>query len=119
MCYSTAIKLVLLCSLVFSSCAKAQRLESNARPPISTQNNQITSIPVDVLLGGGILLQARVNDSGPLQFALDSAIDGKPAFNFTLDKLYQMFKQEGQEYVFSILRIQKRVQIKIKLRRLV
>jgi hypothetical protein len=72
MCFSTAIKLVLLCSLVLSSCAKAQRLENSATPPISKQNNQITSIPVDVLLGGGVLLQARVNDSGPLQFALDS-----------------------------------------------
>jgi hypothetical protein len=47
------------------------------------------------------------------------SIDGKPAFDFTLDKLYQMFKQEGQEYLFSILRNQKRLQFKIKLRRLV
>ena len=66
------LNLVLLCSLTFSSCGKAERLGNSATPPISTPNNQLTSIPVGVLLGGGILLQARVNDSGPLQFALDS-----------------------------------------------
>jgi len=33
----------------------------------------VASLPAEILLGGGILLQARVNGSGPYTFALDSA----------------------------------------------
>ncbi|HEY3170808.1 MAG TPA: aspartyl protease family protein [Thermoanaerobaculia bacterium] len=33
----------------------------------------VASVPAETLLGGGILLQARVNGSGPHTFALDSA----------------------------------------------
>jgi hypothetical protein len=33
----------------------------------------VASFPAEVLLGGGILVQARVNGSGPYTFALDSA----------------------------------------------
>jgi len=69
--HSTVLRLLVFCTLIVSSCVKAQRLESHA-PRVSTSNNQITSIPADVLLGGGILLQARVNNSASLWFALDS-----------------------------------------------
>jgi PDZ domain/Aspartyl protease len=33
----------------------------------------VASIPAEILLGGGIVLQARLNGSGPYTFALDSA----------------------------------------------
>jgi PDZ domain/Aspartyl protease len=33
----------------------------------------VASLPAEILLGGGILVQARVNGSGPYTFALDSA----------------------------------------------
>jgi len=70
MYHSTVFRLLAVCTLIISSCAKAQRLENRASP-ISTSNSKITSIPADVLLGGGILLQASVNNSEPLWFALD------------------------------------------------
>jgi PDZ domain/Aspartyl protease len=71
MYHLTAFRLLTVCALIASSCAKAQRLE-NRPPPTSTSDSQIATIPADVLLGGGLLLQARVNDSEPLWFALDS-----------------------------------------------
>jgi hypothetical protein len=42
-----------------------------AKPPDSA--GAVASLPAEILLGGGILLQARVNGSGPYTFALDSA----------------------------------------------
>lgn len=71
MYHLTALRLLVFCALIISSCAKSQRVGSHS-PPVSTSNNQTTSIPADILLGGGILLQARVNNSEPLWFALDS-----------------------------------------------
>jgi len=42
-----------------------------AKPP--ERAGVVASLPAEILLGGGILVQARVNGSGPYTFALDSA----------------------------------------------
>ncbi|HEV8611533.1 MAG TPA: aspartyl protease family protein [Thermoanaerobaculia bacterium] len=51
-----------------------------AKPPVGVHGSLpgsragvVASVPAEILLGGGILLQARVNGSGPHTFALDSA----------------------------------------------
>ena len=46
-----------------------------------------------------------------------TAIDGRPAKEFTLDQIRQMFKQDGREYLLSLKRNEKTLQAKIKLRR--
>jgi len=48
-----------------------------------------------------------------------TAIDRRPVSEFGLDRIRQMFKQEGKEYVLSIKRGQEIITAKIKLRRLI
>jgi hypothetical protein len=48
-----------------------------------------------------------------------TAIDRRPVSEFGLDRIRQMFKQEGKEYVLSIKRGQEIITTKIKLRRLI
>ncbi|GAC1446318.1 MAG: hypothetical protein NVSMB56_03870 [Pyrinomonadaceae bacterium] len=65
---------VMFGGLILSSCVTAQQSKFNADTAATSSqtSGQIASIPAEVFLGGGILLQARVNDSDPLWFALDS-----------------------------------------------
>jgi hypothetical protein len=46
------------------------------------------------------------------------AIGGQPVSSLSLDQLYRMFKQEGREYDLSIMRGGKRLQVRLRLRRL-
>jgi predicted aspartyl protease len=46
-------------------------------------------------------------------------IDGRPVSEFGLDKIRQMFRQEGKEYLLGIKRGEQTLQVKIKLRRLI
>ena len=46
-------------------------------------------------------------------------IDGSPAAKLTLERMRQMFKQEGRSYVLSVKRGDEVIQTKIKLRRLI
>jgi PDZ domain/Aspartyl protease len=46
-------------------------------------------------------------------------IDGRPASEFGLDKVRQMFKQEDKEYLLRIRRGEQTLQVKLKLRRLI
>lgn len=48
-----------------------------------------------------------------------TAIDGKPAAAFTFEQLRQMLRQDGREFLLSIKRGEERLQVKIKLRRLI
>ncbi|HEV7860099.1 MAG TPA: aspartyl protease family protein [Pyrinomonadaceae bacterium] len=48
-----------------------------------------------------------------------TAIDGKPASDFTFEQLRQMLRQDGRQYDLSIKRVEEKLQIKIKLRRLI
>jgi len=47
------------------------------------------------------------------------AIDGKPAKDFTLSQLDQIFKQNGRTFLLSVRRGQKLLQTKITLKRLI
>lgn len=46
------------------------------------------------------------------------AVGGQPVSSFTLDQLYQMFKQEGRDYDLSIMRGGERLRVRLRLRRL-
>jgi membrane-associated protease RseP (regulator of RpoE activity) len=47
------------------------------------------------------------------------AIDNRPAKEFTLEQIRQMFKQDGREYLLNLKRDGKEVRAKIKLRKIV
>lgn len=46
-------------------------------------------------------------------------IGGQPASSFTVEQLYQMFKQENREYDLNIIRSKEKLQVKMKLRHLI
>ena len=48
-----------------------------------------------------------------------TAIDAAPAKKFSLDQIYQMFKQEGREYELSLRRRGQTVSLKIKMGRMI
>jgi hypothetical protein len=48
-----------------------------------------------------------------------TAIDGRPAAELTVDTIRQMFRQEGREYVLSVLRGKDTLTIRMKPRRLI
>ena len=48
-----------------------------------------------------------------------AAIDDVPASRFTLDEIYQMLKQQGREYKLSLKRGDKRLSMKLRMRRLI
>ncbi|MBA2501750.1 MAG: aspartyl protease family protein [Pyrinomonadaceae bacterium] len=69
-----SVHLAVYSSLLFSSCVNAQKSETTGVPQtrVSVATNPIASLPAEMVLSGGILLQTRVNDSEPLWFVLDS-----------------------------------------------
>src|SRR5262245_16281104 len=70
-----SLRLVLSGCLIFSACVKAPQAETIAAPAparISVAGKPVASLPAEMLLSGGILLRARVEDSAPLWFVLDS-----------------------------------------------
>ncbi len=72
-----------------------------------------------------ILRVSRVVENSPATYAgvregdVVSAIDGRPAAEFSLSQISQMFKQEGKEYLLDIVRGEEKKQLKLKLRRLI
>jgi S1-C subfamily serine protease len=48
-----------------------------------------------------------------------AAINGRPAAEFTLDQIRTMFMQDGKEYLLSLKRDGKVLQIKLKLKRII
>ena len=48
-----------------------------------------------------------------------SAVNGTPASKLSLEQVRRMFKKEGQSYLLSIKRGDERMQIRIRLRRLI
>ena len=69
----TVIRVRALTSLLFSSCAKAQNTERTVSTTSanSAEGENARSVPIEVV-GNLIFLQARVNNSEPLWFILDS-----------------------------------------------
>jgi hypothetical protein len=59
------------------------------------------------------------SEAGLLNGDLIVAINDRPAAQFNLDQIEQMFIKDGHEYVLGIRRGQENLQIKIKLRRLI
>jgi len=59
-----------LCGVVLNI---AKPLERAPAPRADSTTGVLASLPAEILLGGGVLLQARINGSGPHTFALDSA----------------------------------------------
>jgi hypothetical protein len=48
-----------------------------------------------------------------------SAINGRPATELSLDEIRTMFRQDGKEYLLEIIRGVEKIQLKLKLRKLV
>jgi C-terminal processing protease CtpA/Prc len=48
-----------------------------------------------------------------------TAIDNRPASEFTLEEIRGMFRQEGREYALTLKRGEKVIKAKVKLRRLI
>jgi C-terminal processing protease CtpA/Prc len=48
-----------------------------------------------------------------------STINGRPAAELSLTEISKMFKQEGRDYVLDIIRGEERLQLKLKLSRLI
>ena len=48
-----------------------------------------------------------------------TAIDGRPAKEFTVTEIRKMFMQDGKEYLMNLKRGQKELQVRLKLRRLI
>lgn len=74
-----SVQLALCGSLLFSPCLRAQRLETTAATVVTqtraaaVDGKPVASLTGETLLGGGLLLRTRVNNSEPLWFVLDSA----------------------------------------------
>lgn len=66
---------VWLCALaLFGAVLGAAEPQESVHGPLTASSGGfVASLPAEILLGGGILLQVRVNGSGPHTFALDSA----------------------------------------------
>jgi C-terminal processing protease CtpA/Prc len=47
------------------------------------------------------------------------AINGRPAVEFSLDQIHTMFMQDGKEYLLSLKRNAKVLQIRLKLKRII
>ncbi|HYK50499.1 MAG TPA: aspartyl protease family protein [Terriglobales bacterium] len=91
--------------------------------------------PFDVDMSGGSLVAAGPDfkvftvehvlenspmfESGVRDGDVITAIDGRPASEYTLDQLRQMLKKEGQEYRLSVERGGQKLQLKIMLRKLI
>jgi len=66
-----------------------------------------------------VVENSPATDAGVREGDVVSAIDGRPAAEFSLSQINQMFKQEGKEYVLEIVRGEEKKQLKLKLRRLI
>jgi len=66
-----------------------------------------------------VIENSPASEAGLREGDVITAVDGRPATEFTLEQMRQMFKQEGMEYLLSIKRGEKLLQIIIKLRRLI
>jgi hypothetical protein len=80
---------------------------------------------ISLVLDGVNLLVDDVDEHSPAAEAgvlggdLFLAIDGRPAPVLGLDRIRDMFKQDGKEYRLTVKRKKRTVQIKVKLRRLI
>ena len=91
--------------------------------------------PFDADMSGGSLVAAgpdfkvftveHVQENSPMSESglrdgdIITAIDGRPSAQYTLHELRQMLKKEGQEYQVSAQRGGQKLQVKIRLRKLI
>jgi hypothetical protein len=83
---------------------------------------------LDLLTEGGDFSVVVVNqvekgsaaaDAGMQDEDIITAIDGRPATDFTITEIRNMFMQDCKEYLISLMRRGKQLQTKLKLRRLI
>ncbi len=66
-----------------------------------------------------IIEDSPASEAGLREGDVIAAIDGRPATEFTLEQLRQMFKQEGREVLLNIQRAEEFLEVRLKLRRLI
>ena len=64
----------------------------------------------------GIAPNSPAAEAGLLEAASITAIDGRPATEFTLDKINRMLRQAGSEYALTIKRGARLLDVKLRLR---
>jgi len=67
----------------------------------------------------GVVENSPGSEAGIRAGDVISAIDGRPATEFSLSEIAKMFRQEGREYLLDIIRGEERKQLKLKLRKLI
>jgi len=67
----------------------------------------------------GVVENSPASEAGIRAGDVISAIDGRPATEFSLSELAKMFSQEGKEYLLDIIRGAEKKQLKLKLRKLI
>ncbi len=66
-----------------------------------------------------VIKDSPAAEAGLVEGDIIAAVEGKPATELTLEQVWQMFKQEGQERVLRIKRGEQSLELRIKLRRLI
>jgi aspartyl protease/PDZ domain-containing protein len=66
-----------------------------------------------------VLENSPMFESGLREGDVITAIDGRPASEYTLDRFRGMLKKEGQEFQISVQRGEQKLQLKIRLRKLI
>ncbi len=109
---------------IFDYSRQRMILEPNA---LFSEPFEIDMSGMDLVADGddfSIVLVDDVNPKSPAAEAgvrggdIITAIDNRPAKEFTLEQIRQMFRQDGREYLLNLKRNGKTVQAKLKLRRL-
>jgi S1-C subfamily serine protease len=67
----------------------------------------------------GVVENSPATEAGVREGDVISAINGRPAAEFSLSQIRTMFMQEGKEFLLEIIRGAENMQLRLKLRRLV
>lgn len=112
-------------SVVFDYSRRRMMLEPNAQfsgpyeadmsgLDLATEGEDFSVVVVNEVEKGSPAEKAGIQGEDTI-----TAIDGRPVKEFTITEIRQMFMQDGKEYLISLKRGQKKMQTKLKLRRLI
>lgn len=110
--------------VIFDSARRELILEPNAHFTEAYEHNMSgVGLRAEGENFGVVKVHSIIKDSPAAEAGLRegdviTAIGGEPISSFSLDRLYQMFKQEGREYQISIMRGRESVRVRLRLRRL-